>query len=145
MMTFACREAAALALLSINTCTDLKHREISLASIPAGIGIGMICIFLEGSFSPGQLAGLGSGAFMALVSILSHGAVGMGDALVLLTLGALLPYENAAATLLAALMLSGFFAVGLWILGKGKKQDSFPFVPFLLAGHLLILLLDLKP
>ena len=142
--TFTCREAAALALLSLNTCTDMKRREISLASIPAGIGIGTICTFLEGSFSPGLLFSFIPGVFMALAGILSHGAVGMGDALVLLALGALVPYENAAATLLAALMLSGIFAAGFRILGKGKKQDYSPFVPFLLTGHLLMLLLDMK-
>ncbi|MBR2765383.1 MAG: prepilin peptidase [Blautia sp.] len=141
MIINICREAAVLMLLSLNTYTDLKRNEILLFSIPAGMGTGLVCAFLSGELSGSWLAGLVPGIVFILLSILSQGCIGMGDGLLLLALGALLSWHNVTACLLLALILSALCAIMILVIHRGKMYDVFPFAPFLLAGHLLTLMM----
>ena len=72
-----------------------------------------------------------------MLSLLSKGRIGMGDALMVLVMGAFIGFRQTVGELLAALFFSGLFSLGLVIIKKCGKEKELPFVPFLAAAHIV--------
>ena len=76
------------------------------------------------------------GAAVIMLSIISKGAVGMGDGLLFLSLGTVLSFEELLSAFLLGLFCCCFWGiVVLFLSGKGKKTEM-PFVPFLMLGYI---------
>lgn len=129
-------------LLLLNGLWDWKKKEICvwsiLLSIPVGIGLNL----LKGFRSPGEMLwGVGTGAVIILLSLLTKGAVGFGDGLLLCVTGMLLgPAENLELMTLGALLCAAVLGTGL-LFGKTGWKERFPFVPFLLLAQLIRLVI----
>jgi leader peptidase (prepilin peptidase)/N-methyltransferase len=81
-------------------------------------------------------------ALASLVSLLSRGGLGMGDAKLCFLLGAGLGWNVIGALLLASI---GAFIAAVTILlrrGTGARKETFPFGPFLALGGILALFLN---
>jgi leader peptidase (prepilin peptidase)/N-methyltransferase len=81
-------------------------------------------------------------ALASLISVLSRGGLGMGDAKLCFLLGAGLGWNVVGALLLASI---GAFVAAVTILarrGIGARKESFPFGPLLAAGGILALFLS---
>lgn len=130
------REWCILALLGINTWTDVKKREVSLVSV-AGFGIiGLAWGLWKDAFTWQYLLSGGLCTCFLGLSVLTKGAVGMGDCLLLLALGVLLePEEFLAVVFLGMLCCAVWAAVILAVFRKGRNTEI-PFVPFLLLGYM---------
>lgn len=77
------------------------------------------------------------GLLFVLVSRISGGALGMGDALVITALGLWCGISDSITLILFAFILSGICS-GIWILIRKKsRKDSLPFVPFLLLSGIV--------
>lgn len=77
-------------------------------------------------------AGTAAGLLFVLISRLTGGALGMGDALVITALGLWCGFRDSVSLILFAFILAGIFG-GVWMLVRKKKcHDDLPFVPFLL-------------
>ena len=88
------------------------------------------------------MIGFGVGfVFLALVSVITKGSLGFGDAklfgIIGITTGALCTYS----TLLASLLVSVIFSVVSMACKKMSRKDSFPFGPFISAGYVIAVLL----
>lgn len=89
-----------------------------------------------------DLIGLGIGfGFLALVSLLSRGALGFGDAklfgVIGITAGAFCTYS----TLLISLILAAVISVVCLLRKKMGRKDSIPFGPCIAAGYTIAVLL----
>ena len=125
----------AFLLLSVCTVSDIRRREVSLwVCIAAGVlGLWVRLAFGDTLF-PGLIFSLLPGAVFVIISALSHEKVGMGDAAVLLALGAMLsPYEL-MSLLVAGLLAISFFSLVLLTLKKVSLGSRLPMVPFMLAA-----------
>ena len=131
-----------LIFLAVNALTDLKARRIWWPGCMIGACAGLF-LRLSGGMKelpavfPGILSGLLPGAVMGVLSFLFQEAVGFGDAMVVMACGIMTGPETVLGMLSAALLLAGFFALFLLVIRKRSRKDSFPFVPFLLAGLIL--------
>lgn len=76
-------------------------------------------------------------AVLGLIFLLRREAIGMGDIKLLLVCG-MYAGGSCAGFLLRGLILAFFFSIGLLLLKKATAKSELPFVPFLLAGALLI-------
>lgn len=74
------------------------------------------------------------GAFFAVVSIVTGGKLGMGDAIVLLGLGLGLGTIRTVYMIVFALLLNCIVAIVLVMLKKANRHTRIPFVPFITAG-----------
>ena len=73
---------------------------------------------------------------LVLISILTEGAVGMGDGWLLMALGTVLYPEEFFSTLFIGMICSAVWS-GIMMMGFCRKGSTeIPFVPFLLAGYL---------
>lgn len=126
-----------------NSIADIKKRKISCWSV-LGMGIvGIIMLILKiwnGSvLSVLELLLLGSlpGLVMCMLSFASHGSIGMGDGILLLLLGMYIGIYPAVLVMAWALLTAALWAIGMLVIRKKKRQDSFPFVPFITVGYMI--------
>ncbi|GMQ64490.1 prepilin peptidase [Vallitalea maricola] len=129
--------------LIITTIRDCKDKQIPMDVVIITFIIGVILLF----FNPNviwihSLIGfVGIGGIIALISVLTKGAIGIGDALVIGTIGLILGYKMAIAVLLYSLVLSGLIGLGLMVFGKVTRKTKLPMVPFMLCAFLIIIIL----
>ena len=130
----------ALFILSVNSFTDVRRHEISPFLTGAG-GIAGIVILLMDSVSDIPLpASTFPGICFLLFSFLSRGAVGAGDGLVLVALAGCLSAADICIIAVCGVFLASVYA-GLMLLCGSDGRKSFAFVPFLLGGYVLYLMI----
>ncbi|MFT3982668.1 MAG: hypothetical protein QM697_02075 [Lachnospiraceae bacterium] len=153
-------------LLGISSYTDLKKRVISMRVLLFFLSITLLgialvrlpqlgklfglpwlsankaAIWLEKNFccrlSMGSIiGGLLPGIVLLLCSKLLKGAVGEGDAYLIMLTGLMLGREN-NLLLLGGLLLSAGCAAFLLLVRQKEKKTTIPFVPFLFLSDILI-------
>lgn len=116
---------------------DVRERKISLYAAAVYTGIILMTIVVTGQDIgdlPGSLAAAGA---MFVYSLLSGGALGMGDAIVIATLAFTHKPGEMLFLLFTSLMLC--FPVSIVMLCRHGRKESrdLPFIPFLLAGEVI--------
>ena len=130
----------ALFILCANSFTDVRCHEISLFLTAAG-GIAGITIWCMGSGQEIPLpASIIPGMCFLLFSFLSRGAMGAGDGIVLIALAGCLPVTDLVITAFCGMFLASVYAGFMLLSGSGGRR-SFAFVPFLLGGYVLYLMI----
>lgn len=124
-----------IGFLGINSWTDIRRRQVSLASVAIFAVAGIICGCVSGKTARAMLQGLLPGVLLMVISRATRGALGMGDALLMAALGIYLGLCEAVNVLLLALFLAAFWAAVLMVVKKKKGDYEFPFVPFLFLGY----------
>lgn len=129
-----------LGMLSWCSVDDIRYKKVSvIVIVMAGI-VGVCCHLYYGRLSIWEmLGGAAIGGVMLVVSILSKGKIGKGDALMLTVTGIYLGILlNLALLWLSSIMVAifGFFAT--LTKGKGRKFEI-PLAPFLLISYVILL------
>ena len=119
-------ETGILIFLGVNSWTDIRKREISLIFTGIFAIAGIIW----------RLSVAGVGLLFAGISVITKGALGMGDCLVLLALGTVMDMGDFFLMLLGAVFSSAVYAGILLVILKKNRNTEIPFVPFLLMGYL---------
>jgi leader peptidase (prepilin peptidase)/N-methyltransferase len=86
------------------------------------------------------LGGVMIGVGLLLCSLLSHESIGRGDGYLFCVTGIYLGFWNNLFLLVVASVLSGIGALILLIAKRCAKTAQIPFVPFVLAAYLILLL-----
>ena len=130
------REFCVLVFLGLNSWMDIKKREISLVLAAMLAAAGMIWTVSRGTVSIERLLPIMAGISFLGISVITRGAMGMGDGWILLALGTVLMPEEFFSMLFAAMLISAAWAgILLWLFRK-KGNTEIPFVPFLMLGYL---------
>ena len=114
---------------------DLRTRLIPVWYVGIFAGLAVLYhLLLSNGFFLQMMTGAALGLLFAMVSRISKGALGMGDALVITALGLWCGIRDGITLILFAFILSGICS-GIWMLVRKKnRKDSLPFVPFLLLS-----------
>jgi leader peptidase (prepilin peptidase)/N-methyltransferase len=132
-------EAAVICMTVINSIQDIRKKEILLIPTVLAGAAGAVWTALNGRPAGSMLLGFVPGALVLVLSILSKGRVGSGDAVVIMALGTWLGIAAAAGILLTALLAAA--AAGAVYMAKGGRKKEMPFIPFLAAGCVLYILI----
>lgn len=129
-------------LLAICTGTDIKSRKVSVF-ILLGFGIaGIAALAMSRTLLiPGVIGGIGTGAVVAGISIMTRGAVGMGDGLLLMVTGIYLGFWGNVELLAGGLFLAAVYSIFLLVFKKAGRNREMPFIPFLFLAFLGMVLL----
>lgn len=120
---------------------DIREKKISVYTIIAGIGVTLLLDFIQKDISlMNVLLGGGLGVALVIVSKLTKGAFGMGDAMLVGMIGVSLGLFGSLLVLFYSLLITSVVSVVLLLLKRVKKQTQMPFVPFLLLGYLGVIL-----
>ncbi|MCR5269025.1 MAG: prepilin peptidase [Lachnospiraceae bacterium] len=135
----------ALILLGLCTYTDVRKREIPVLFLLLFL---LLSFFYRGAFGKWWmgfwelLLRFLSGGILLLVHALKKKWLGLGDALLVLVCGYMTGAQMILATVCAAFLSSGLCALLLLLTGKRKSGDTLPFVPFLLLGFIIAIIMN---
>ena len=122
-------------LLLVNSWKDIRKREISLPLVigSAVVGVGRaVCL---GRISTEYFAALGIGGMVILVSVLTRGAIGIGDGLILLALGTVMTWQELGGVFMSGILCCCICSAIVLLLPGKNRKTQIPFVPFLLIGY----------
>lgn len=132
-----------LTIIFLGICTlwDLKKKQIWW-SLPVFFLIAAIPLQIltkEGTI-PKYLTGMIPGGALLLFAWITREAIGYGDGLILSSCGAMLGMRTALQILMMALCFSAVCSGFLLAVRKAGRKDQIPFVPFMLAAELVLVL-----
>lgn len=129
------QDVMVLLFLTVNAWWDWREKKILLWSVAAALAVNGILILGGGGEWHLFPASLAMTAFFGGVSFLTHGALGMGDVLVMFVMGIFLEFREFLMTVMSGLFLAAFYSGGCLVFRKKKRESEIPFVPFLLFGY----------
>ncbi len=139
-------ELLALLFLAICSYMDIKYKAISIFVIILFSCLGIICMFVfhgtEWIFNPSCLLNLLLGVIVLLVSYVSRGEIGQGDAIVLMVTGGMIGGYRNCVMFFYASIIAGIYALALIIVKEQKRERVFPFIPFLFIGDVTLLIMS---
>lgn len=106
-----------------------------------GIGGILLHLWQRNQSLYSMLGGIAVGAAVIILSLVSGGIIGIGDGLVLCVAGIYIGGINTMRLLLTGLFLSSLYALVLLFMHRKRRKDTIPFIPFLLAAYLILLIL----
>ena len=126
---------------------DIRRGQLPLSLLAAGGGAGLLLRIADliageetaalcGAYLPGTAAGL----FLLAAARISKEEIGYGDGICFCTLALWLPWGDLLTLLLTALALCGIPGAIIALIRKTKKI-ALPFMPFVAAAYLLLVLL----
>ena len=119
---------------------DHRKMELPLIYIAAGFGAGFLLRILTGEALVSKiLPGFLPGMLCLFLAKLTKEAIGYGDALMIIAIGAFCRITVLLFLLFCGSLMAGLTTVPLLILKKRNKKEEIPFMPFLLSGYVLTL------
>ena len=130
------KEICVVAFLGVNSWIDIRKRQISLLITAVFTVCGIIwTVYSKGAVLDFLLCA-GTGLVFVGMSILTEGAVGMGDGWLIMALGTVMRPAEFFVMIFAALLCGAVWAGIMLMIFRKKGRTEIPFVPFLLLGYL---------
>ena len=133
-----------LGLLVVLTATDLEQRRLPHLALDPLVLLGAAFV----PFNPGVdpvMAVIGAAAAVAFLGVLAlvvRGGLALGDLYLVAPIGLMLGWPSVFGALFVAAFLSAGVSLVLLATRRVGMRSYIPFGPFLVAGALLVLLLD---
>ncbi len=136
--------AVYLAMLIICTATDvLAYRVPNVVTYPAILAaIAVGCILPDANWRSVMAGGLIFGGILFVPSVLTGGAMGMGDVKLAFFVGFALGLTLVVPAMLVMAISGGLAAAILLITRLRGKGDPIPYAPFIAGGAMLVILLQ---
>lgn len=126
-------------LLLICAIQDLIKKRIYLWSVAIGAALTLACLpVIAERGIVDCIGGLAVGLAALLISRATGGKIGLGDGIILCVTGLGLGFWSNLELFGIALFLAAVLSIILLALRLVNRKQSIPFIPFLLAGYLII-------
>jgi len=126
-----------LSYLVFQSICDIREKKISLYASAGYTGIVFMVMAGTGQDNGGLPLSLAAAGAAFAFSLLSGGALGMGDAIVIATLALTHKPVELFLVLFVSLMLCFPVSIGMVCRQKWQRNRELPFIPFLLVGELI--------
>ena len=136
---------AVILMLILLSISDLKSHTIPVLPVLV-FAVVMAAVHLSAGDLPAVriFTGMLPGLFLLAVSLASRSSIGTGDGIAVAACGAAIGLSSELASLTAALVLCCAYSIVLLIRKKAGRKDTLPFLPFLTAGHILVLITEAR-
>ena len=136
---------AVILMLILLSVSDLKSHTIPVLPVLVFAAV-MTAVHLSAGDLPAVriFTGMLPGLFLLAVSLASRSSIGTGDGIAVAACGAAIGLSSELASLTAALVLCCAYSIVLLIRKKAGRKDTLPFLPFLTAGHILVLITEAR-
>lgn len=135
------KDVCILAFLGINSWIDIRKKQISLFIVIIFTVCGITWTVCSKGSVPEFLLCAGTGLGFVGFSILTEGAVGMGDGWLILALGTVMRPPGFFSMIFIASICSAVWAGIMFMIFRSSGHTEIPFVPFLLVGYVGVMLL----
>lgn len=120
---------------------DLLKKNIYLWLIITAALLTGICIPFCSTYSvPERIGGIAIGASVVVISLATAGKIGLGDGLILCVTGLGMGFWGNLELFAIALLLAAIVSIILLVFRLADRKQSIPFVPFLFAGYLFLII-----
>ena len=137
-------QAVVMGMLTLCSAQDIKKKQIRLNMV---LFFGILGILLHMLWRmqsiENLLLGMSVGVVLLFLSVLTGGRIGAGDAVLLIVTGIYLGLEQNLELFFCGLFMCSMCSLVLLVLRKKGRKDSVPFVPFLLAAYMGMLVCSL--
>ena len=128
-----------ISMLIIQSVWDFRFKQIPIVVTILG-AIGGLCVSVATERALGDIGmALMPGALSLFISWATREAIGYGDGFLLCAMGTYLNVEVVIGILMLASLLAGGIGLFLLVVGKKRRKDELPFVPFLLCASVIYL------
>ncbi|MFN2417908.1 MAG: prepilin peptidase [Candidatus Limnocylindria bacterium] len=133
-----------LALLLVLTATDLEQRRLPHLALDPLILVAVLFVPANPAVQPlDALIGAGAAVvFLGALGLVVRGGLALGDLYLVAPIGLMLGWPAIFSALFAAAFLSAGASLVLLAARRVGMRSYIPFGPFLVAGAVLVLLLD---
>ena len=139
------RMSLVLAVLIVCAVSDYRKKEIKLI-FPVFLAIAAAAMFFLGRdiAVKSVIAGMAEGIVIIVLSQITQGRIGMGDGVLLASTGLMLGWKDNLIMFFFACLLSACVSVLILTLKKGDRETKIPFIPFMVPGFLISVLIAVK-
>ena len=139
------RMSLVLAVLIVCAVSDYRKKEIKLI-FPMFLAIAAAAMFFLGRdiAVKSVIAGMAEGIVIIVLSQITQGRIGMGDGILLASTGLMLGWKDNLIMFFFACLLSACVSVLILTLKKGDRETKIPFIPFMVPGFLISVLIAVK-
>ncbi|MBR6383250.1 MAG: prepilin peptidase [Lachnospiraceae bacterium] len=138
------RFAFVLIVLVIEAVTDFKKKEVNIIFPVLLAAAATVMFFFTKDISLiNAIIGTGEGLLLILISLLTKGEIGMGDGILLAACGLMLGGRDNLIMFFFACLSSAVVSALIMLIKKADKKTKIPFVPFMIPGFLIMVLLSL--
>ena len=133
-----------LALLVVLTATDLEQRRLPHLVLDPLIVVAALFVPVNPAVEP-VMALIGAGAavaFLGALALVVRGGLAAGDLYLVAPIGLMLGWPSIFSALFAAAFLAAISSVALLVAKQVGMRSYIPFGPFLVAGAVLVLIVD---
>lgn len=131
-----------ISMLAIQSVWDWRYRQIPIAITLAGGVMGLLLSMMRERSLMDLCMGLVPGLVCLGLGWITREAIGYGDGFLLCAMGMYKSLEDIVGIIVLASSLAGVFGMVLIIFCKKKGKDQIPFVPFLLVGAVVYMMLQ---
>lgn len=138
------RFAFVLIVLVIEAVTDFKKKEVNIVFPVLLAAAATVMLFFTKDISLiNSIIGIAEGVLLILISFLTKGEIGMGDGILLAACGLMLGGKDNLIMFFFACFSSAIVSALIMLIKKADKKTKIPFVPFMIPGFLIMVLLSL--
>lgn len=131
-----------ISMLAIQSVWDWRYRQIPIAITLAGGVMGLLLSMMRERSLMDLCMGLVPGLVCLGLGWITREAIGYGDGFLLCAMGMYKSLEDIVGIIVLASSMAGVFGMALIIFCKKKGKDQIPFVPFLLVGSVVYMMLQ---
>lgn len=132
-------EIIVLIFLSYCSYTDIKDRSINTIAV----GICLLLTMIERIVFKGNLAffvvGMIPGICILLISIFTKALIGLGDAFIIIAIGAI-DIILAIDVIILSFACAGLYSLIMLMTKRLSRKDKIPFAPFILTGYMGVII-----
>ena len=133
-----------LIVLIIEAVTDFKKKEVNIIFPILLAAAAVVMLFFSKDISLiNAIIGIAEGLLLILISVLTKGQIGLGDGILLAACGLMLGGRDNLIMFFFACLSSAVVSALIMIIKKADKKTKIPFVPFMIPGFLIMVLLSL--
>lgn len=133
-----------LIVLVIEAVTDFKKKEVNIVFPVLLAAAATVMLFFTKDISLiNSIIGIAEGVLLILISFLTKGEIGMGDGILLAACGLMLGGKDNLIMFFFACLSSAIVSALIMLIKKADKKTKIPFVPFMIPGFLIMVLLSL--
>ena len=130
-----------LILLIYSSYTDIKTKKVMMVPVWGCALIAIIEIIFPTEEGGMSFLGALPGMIFLIISFVTKGALGSGDAYLAIVIGMFLGAKNTVIIFMIASVLAAVYSLIMLAAKRIDRKGSIPFVPFILSGYLGILVL----
>lgn len=130
-----------LILLTYSSYTDIKNKSVMMIPVYACFFIGVMSLIFPTKEGAISLIGVIPGTVLLLIGMATEGAIGDGDAYIVMIIGIFLGMKESILILLIGSFAAAVYGLFAICHKKKDKNETIPFVPFILTGYLGALLI----